>query len=190
MTLHKLDNLMGKGCTTTLSQARTPHAFATTTYFAPAPALAAAADGGTPAKVSRDLLVIGCRKKVLVYGAGRTLGEAWELSLPHSPRAVVFPAPCYADLPETVHLLYSPQASVLLHIAGGAAPAPSRLSVTELPSSGYPPVAGPSTARAGPEAGGFGSAFTSFGGMLSKAAIPAGTRTVGGEVLLAREGEL
>lgn len=187
MTLHKLGNLMGKGCTTTLSQARTPHAIATTTYFAPG---SAKEDGGTPGKVSKDLLVIGCRKKVLVYGAGKHLGEAWELSLPHSPRTVIFPAPFYADLPDTVHLLYSPQSSVLLHISNGPAAA-SRLSVTELPTTGYPPTAGPSDAKPGHEAGGgFGSAFTGFGGMLSKAAIPAGTRTVGGEVLLARDGKL
>lgn len=187
MTLHKLSNLMGKGCTTTLSQARTPHAFAATTYFAPSPATQ---DGGTPGKVSKDLLVIGCRKKVLVYGAGKNLGEAWELTLPHSPRTVIFPAPFYADLPDTVHLLYSPQSSVLLHISNEGS-ATSRLSVTELPNTGYPPTAGVSDAKAAQEGGGgFGSAFTGFGGMLSKAAIPAGTRTVGGEVLLAREGEL
>lgn len=178
---------MGKGCTTTLSQARTPHAFAATTYFAPS---SATEDGGTPGKVSKDLLVIGCRKKVVVYGAGKNLGEAWELSLPHSPRTVIFPAPFYADLPDTVHLLYSPQSSVLLHLSN-APTAASRLSVTDLPTTGYPPTVGPSDAKTGPEAGGgFGSAFTGFGGMLSKAAIPAGTRTVGGEVLLARDGEL
>ena len=189
MTLYALDNPTAKGSSTVLSQARTAHAIAVTTYFALQPS----AEGETsPAKVARDLLVVGCRKKVCVYGAGRVLGEVWEMSLPHSPRTIVFPATSYTGLPIAIHLLYSPQASVLLHIRGGAPN--QRLAVTELPTTGYPPTRAGSTAAAVPEA--VTSAFTSgWGGlggyMLGKgAAIPVGTRTVGGEALLVRDGGL
>lgn len=205
MTLYNLANPTAKGASTVLTQARTAHGFAITTYFAPAAAhvapstdasAAAAASAGTeapapsgtssPIKVARDLLVIGCRKKVCVYGAGRVLGEVWELVLPHSPRTVIFPAPVYADLPGSAHLLYSPQASVILNIHGG--PPAQRLAVTELQATGYPPTRASAAAAPVVEAGGF-SALSGFGGLLRAAAIPVGTRTVGGEVLLVRDGE-
>lgn len=195
VTLYNLTNPTAKGSSTVLSQARTAHAFAITTYFAttspaeddvpkegPAPS-----GSSSPTKVARDLLVVGCRKKVCVYGAGRVLGELWELALPHSPRVVIFPAPVYADLPGAVHLLYSPQASVILNIRGGAPG--QRLATTDLPATGYPSTrAGTAVTAPAPEAGGF-SALTGFGGLLKAAVIPVGTRTVGGEVLLVREGE-
>jgi hypothetical protein len=147
--------------------------------------------------------VIGCRKKVVVYGAGTQLGAAWELALAHSPRAILFPAPVYADRPHAVHLLYSPQASAILSIRDGPANVPSsgagattpggsavlaRLSVVDAPSMGYPPTRAPAAqaepAAAFSVAGGWGG----FGGMLSRAPVPVGTRTVGGEVLLVRDG--
>lgn len=117
----------------------------------------------------------------MVYGAGRVLGEPWELALPHSPRTILFPLPMYADLP-TVHLLYSPSASALLKIQRG--PKEQRLTVTDLPSTGYPTVKGATLPA--PE-GGFGT--LNVGGLWRSAAVPVGTRTVGGEVVLVRDGE-
>lgn len=65
--LDKLDNPTAKGNSTVLTGARYAHAFAATTYFE-------ARDG---AKAARDILVVGCWKKVVVYGAGKNLGELW-----------------------------------------------------------------------------------------------------------------
>lgn len=134
----------------------------------------------TPSKVRRDLLVVGCSKKAVVYGAGARLGEAWELSLQHTPRAVIFPAPVYADLPGAVHLLYSPSVSALLHIRPG--PPAQRLSASDLPMRGYPPPRGDGPRHAVPE-----SSWGRLGGFMRGAATPVGTRTVGGEVALVRE---
>lgn len=185
VTLHKLENLSTKGYTTTLSQARYAQSFATTTYLAPRKAVEGEA---TPTKVSRDLLVIGCSKKVVVYGGGSRLGEAWELSLQHSPRHVIFPTPVYADLPSAVHLLYSPHSSVILHIKS-AVPLNQRLAVTELPATGYPvPKSGLTRSASPAESAGWG--VGRLGGFMRSAAIPVGTRTVGGEVVLVRDGEL
>lgn len=184
VTLYKLEHPTAKGSSITLSQARYAQAFGVTTYLAPQPS-----DGdSTPTKVQRDLLVIGCSKKVVVYGAGARLGEAWELSLQHTPRQVIFPAPVYADLPGAVHLLYSPHASVILNIKTGV-PSNQRLSATELPSTGYPAPKGGVAKPAGPsEAGGWG--VSRLGGFMRGTAPPVGTRTVGGEVVLIREGKL
>jgi hypothetical protein len=176
VSLHKLDNPATKGNTKALTQARYAQAFAATTYLAPGKA-----DGdATPSKVKRDLLVVGCSKKAVVYGAGARLGEAWELSLQHTPRAVIFPAPVYADLPGAVHLLYSPQASTLLHIKPG--PPAQRLSASDLPMGGYPGPKGGVARPAAPESG-----WGRLGGFMRGAAIPVGTRTVGGEVALVRD---
>ncbi|WOO80809.1 Vam6/Vps39-like protein [Vanrija pseudolonga] len=174
--LDKLDNPTAKGNSTVLTGARYAHAFAATTYFE-------ARDG---AKAARDILVVGCWKKVVVYGAGKNLGELWELSLPHSPRRVIFPAPVYADIPGAVHLLYTPSSSVILSIRAGVPPA-ERLTVTELPSTGYPPVAGKTAAPSLP-ASTSSYGLSGLGGLLGKSApVPVGTRTVGGEVLLIRD---
>ncbi|CAK9785513.1 hypothetical protein CC85DRAFT_286680 [Cutaneotrichosporon oleaginosum] len=177
VSLHKLDNPATKGNTKALIQARYAQALAATTYMAPG---TPSEGDSTPSKVKRDLLVVGCSKKVVVYGAGTRLGEAWELSLQHTPRAVIFPAPVYADLPGAVHLLYSPQASTILHIKHGA-PA-HRLVATDLPIGGYP-AAKSGVARAAVPDSGWGR----LGGFMRSAAVPVGTRTVGGEVVLVRD---
>lgn len=184
VTLYKLEHPTAKGSSITLSQARYAQAFGVTTYLAPQPS-----DGdSTPTKTSRDLLVIGCSKKVVVYGAGSRLGEAWEMSLQHTPRQVIFPAPVYADLPGAVHLLFSPHASVILNIKTGV-PSNQRLSVIEPPSQGYPaPKGGVAKPAAQGEAGGWG--VGRLGGFMRGTAMPVGTRTVGGEVVLVREGRL
>jgi len=67
-----------------LSAARYAHAFAVTSYT-PASKVSktqngtASGDAGGVAKVPirRDLIVIGCRKKVLVYGAAKTMRDPW-----------------------------------------------------------------------------------------------------------------
>ncbi|GMK59883.1 hypothetical protein CspeluHIS016_0901000 [Cutaneotrichosporon spelunceum] len=173
VSLYKLDH---PSRPKVLTQARYAQAIAVTTYMAPGKPSEANA---TPAKTRRDLLIIGCSKKVVVYGGGARLGEAWELQLPHTPRSVIFPAPVYADLPGAVHLLYSPSSSTLLHIRPG--PAAGRLSATDLPANGYPtPRDG--TRPAVPESG-----WGRLGGFMRGASIPVGTRTVGGEVALVRD---
>ncbi|BEI93846.1 uncharacterized protein CcaverHIS019_0603050 [Cutaneotrichosporon cavernicola] len=173
VSLYKLDH---PSRAKVLTQARYAQAFAATTYMAPGKPSEGSA---TAAKTRRDLLVVGCSKKVVVYGAGARLGEAWELTLPHTPRAVIFPAPVYADLPGAVHLLYSPSASTLLHIK--ASPAANRLSATDLPMTGYP-ASRDGTRPAVPDSG-----WGRLGGFMRGAALPVGTRTVGGEVALVRD---
>lgn len=127
-----------------------------------------------------------------------------ELTLPHSPRYVVFPPSGSRTpaLPESIHLLYSPQSSVILRLDPSASP---HLSINELPADPPPPVAGSSSSAAdvgsraasGSEGGGsvragVGGALSGLGGYVvlgGKAVIPVGTGTVGGEVLVARVGE-
>lgn len=92
----------------------------------------------------------------------------------------------YADLPGAVHLLYTPSSSVILNIRAGVPPA-ERLSVTELPTTGYPPVVGKTAAPSLP-ASTSSYGLSGLSGLLSKSApVPVGTRTVGGEVLLIRD---
>ena len=79
--LYSLPDL-ARSSATTLSQARNAHTFAVTTYTPIASKKGQAdlskGDGGEAEKVTKDLLVVGCRKKVVVYGAGRGgLKEAW-----------------------------------------------------------------------------------------------------------------
>lgn len=124
-----------------------------------------------------------------------------ELALPHSPRTVIIPSG--SGVPDTVHMLYSPTTSAILRIDTSSNPP---LSVTDLPNTPLPPpsgaqarepVASSSTAPAEVAAststtGGLGGAFSGLGGYVGlggKAAVPVGTRTFGGEVLLGRQGE-
>ena len=85
ITLHPLNDI-GRGSTAPLTQARNAHCFGITDYTGSAPAKRRPKDGddaissrtGTPSHVPRDLLVVGCRKKVVLYGAGKSgLREAW-----------------------------------------------------------------------------------------------------------------
>lgn len=125
-----------------------------------------------------------------------------ELTLPHSPRAVIFPSSPSpsSPLPSLVHLLYSPTSSVILHLNPTSS---QRLSVTELVNTSVPPIGGrqadvpqPVVGGSGDNAGSSGlgmgmGAFSGLGGYVglgSRAAVPVGTRTVGGEVIIAREG--
>jgi len=76
-----------KSSTTILSQARNAHTFAITPFtstLAKKKSQAnlnieeSAKDVEDDEKVTKDLLVVGCRKKVVVYGAGRGgLKDAW-----------------------------------------------------------------------------------------------------------------
>ncbi len=140
-----------------------------------------------------------------------------DMSLPHSPRHAIFPSVPSSSttlpLPETIHLLYSPQSSVLLHIHPTSS---QRLSISDV-TTGPTPVshssvpaslvasaaAGATSAANTTEASSSGSgglsmgmggmsALTGLGGYVGlggKAALPVGTSLVGGEVLLARESE-
>ncbi|ORY29789.1 hypothetical protein BCR39DRAFT_588162 [Naematelia encephala] len=209
VTLYSLSDL-GKAGGSILSQARNAHAFAITSYTPSFARRKPATDDTQVGEVRKDLLVVGCRKKVVVFGAGKGgLKEAWELNLPHSPRQVIFPsAPSSSTsspMPETVHLLYSPTSSVLLNIIPAST---QRLSVSELTSAPPPPphpsqvstTGGASGSKADDKAadGGTAGGGLSMGmgalqglggyvGLGGRAAIPVGTRTVGGEVLISRE---
>lgn len=59
----------------TLSQARTAHCFEIASYTATVKPKKSKTDPSAPVgpdtQVKRDLLVVGCRKKVVVYGLGR-----------------------------------------------------------------------------------------------------------------------
>nr|ODN85587.1 hypothetical protein L203_04837 [Cryptococcus depauperatus CBS 7841] len=171
VTLYDLDSL--EKSTITLLQARTVYSFATVVYR----------------RLERlcDLLVVGCRKKVVVYGAGRDgLKEGWELAIPHSPRHIVIPD-AGSDLPETIHLLFTTSTSALLHLN----PSSSRLSMTDLTTDPPPPQSLVEEALAQPGGNAFGKgAFGSLGGYVGlggRSVGPVGTETVGGEVLLARD---
>lgn len=223
-----------------MSQARNAHAFVIVSYdpsstkgkrTASTDSTSTGAEGVSKEGM-RDLLLIGCRKKVVVFGGGKGgLKDAWvsatsstsqyapwtghsylrqELALPHSPRHIVLPASSRSSFPEAAHLLYSPTSSVLLHLHPTSTP---HLSTTDLPVAPPPPsqlvassaggsstaVGGKDEASGGGGGGGSGlsmgmgvSALSGLGGYVGlggKAAVPVGTATVGGEVLLAREGE-
>ncbi|WVQ77396.1 hypothetical protein IAR50_007081 [Cryptococcus sp. DSM 104548] len=185
VTLYSLPDLTKSA--PTLSQARTVHAFSITTYTPKRPK-----DG--PPQEQRDVLVVGCRKKVVVYGAGaRGLNEAWELSIPHSPRHIVFPpSPSSASLPTPIHLCFTSTTSALLHL-NPESPS-SHLSMTDVTTDKYPlsdvPDAGQKEEGAGSGLGMGMGRFTSFGGYVGiggKNTGPLGAGTVTGEVLLARE---
>lgn len=96
-------------------------------------------------------------------------------------------------------MLYSPTASAMLRIDTAAKPP---LSITDLPNTALP-VASSSQSRdtaaastSQPAEGstavsGLGGAFSGLGGYVGlggKSALPVGTRTFGGEVLLSRQG--
>lgn len=80
VTLFALPDFAKAGITN-LPQARYAQVFATTTYTLPAPKHTA--DSSTSVNLAdatqtKDLLVIGCRKKVVVYGAGKGgMKDAW-----------------------------------------------------------------------------------------------------------------
>jgi hypothetical protein len=79
ITLYSLPDLP-KSSANVLSQARNAHTFAITSYTATISKKKSQADlkSGEGKKIRRDLLVVACRKKVVVYGAGRGgLKEGW-----------------------------------------------------------------------------------------------------------------
>ncbi|OCF75081.1 hypothetical protein I204_03930 [Kwoniella mangroviensis CBS 8886] len=187
VTLYSLPDLPKKG-SIVLNQARSAHCFANTVYTT---SKGKKADSDAKNAV-RELLVVGCRKKVVVYGVGKEgLKEGWELNLPHSPRNIIFPSPPSSTLPETIHLLFTPQTSVLLHINPSSSA--NRLNVSDIATAPPPPSTSSSlTTEEGGTTGitmGMG-ALTGLGGYVglgAKSSAPVGTRTVGGEVLLARD---
>ncbi|WVQ78836.1 hypothetical protein IAT38_000927 [Cryptococcus sp. DSM 104549] len=190
VTLYALPDIAKTG-STTLSQARTAHSFAITTFTNKGRKGESNDNGGV-----KDLLVVGCRKKVVVYGAGKGgMKEAWELPIPHSPRHIVFPSSPASALPEAIHLLFTPTTSAILHI--NPASSANRLSISDLTTEPFPPPSS-SSAPAAEEGPGSGIAGMAMGkgalsglggyvGLGAKAAAPVGTKTVGGEVLLARD---
>lgn len=214
ITLYNLPEL-GKTGTMVLAQARTAHCFdvaSYTTTVKPKPSkgdLKSSQHEST--KVKRDMLIVGCRKKVVVYGLGKSgykdgfVGQARkpsdkadqkELNLPHSPRTVIIPSG--SGVPDTVHMLYSTTTSAILRID---ATSKQPLTVIDLPNTPLPTASGSqardtaaptgTTAAESSTAGGIGGAFSGLGGYVGlggKAAAPVGTRTFGGEVLLGRQG--
>ncbi|WWC68549.1 uncharacterized protein I206_102478 [Kwoniella pini CBS 10737] len=186
VTLYSLPELTKKG-SIVLNQARSAHCFAHTKYSTQGK------KGESSTGISsKELLVVGCRKKVVVYGAGKGgLKEGWELNLPHSPRTIIFPSPPSTGIPETVHLLFTPQTSVLLHINPSSSA--NRLNVSD--TTTFPPPPSSSASLIAEEGGSTGitmgmGALTGLGGYVglgAKSAAPLGTSTVGGEVLLARD---
>jgi hypothetical protein len=84
VTLYTLPDF-GKTGTMVLSHARNAHGFAITTYTA-LPSKKKGADPGLDIPVEqvlRDILVVGCRKKVVVFGAGKGgIKEAWVYLFP------------------------------------------------------------------------------------------------------------
>ena len=95
-------------------------------------------------------------------------------------------------------MLYSATTSAILRIDAASKPP---LTATDLPNTPLPAASGSQTrdtaapsATAAAEsstAGGLGGAFSGLGGYVGlggKAAVPVGTRTFGGEVLLGRQG--
>ncbi|WWC88076.1 uncharacterized protein L201_002980 [Kwoniella dendrophila CBS 6074] len=193
VTLYSLPDLPKKG-STILNQARSAHCFANTVYTTnkgKKTDSTATVDNGV-----KELLIVGCRKKVVVYGAGKGgLKEGWELNLPHSPRHIIFPSTpslnSVPSLPETIHLLFTTQTSVLLHI--NPTSSANRLNVSDITTAPAPPSS--SSSLTTEEGGGSGmtmgmGALTGLGGYVglgTKSAAPLGIRTVGGEVLLARD---
>lgn len=223
VTLHTLPD-MAKSGTTTLAQARTAHCFDIASYTSALKSKASGPDvgsgNGESKKVKQDVLVVGCRKKVVVYGMGKKgfkeglvsnrtsqdrpivqQAELQELALPHSPRSVILPSG--SGVPNTVHMLYSPTTSAILRIDLDSK---TPLTVTDLPNTPLPPPHGstskdlasaststqPDTNVPAAATGGLGGALSGLGGYVGlggKAAVPVGTRTFGGEVLIGRQGE-
>lgn len=202
---------MSKKGIVSLSQARTAHCFEIASYTATLKPKPNNKDDGNRAederRVERDLLVVGCRKKVVVYGTGKGgIKDGLELALAHSPRTVIIQS-SGSSMPDAVHLLYSPTTSAILHIDPTAYPK-QPLSVVDLPNTPLPqPTAGPSgtskesgaAQTVGQDTGGsgiglgVGGALSGLGGYVglgSKATLPVGTSTYGGEVLLGRQGKI
>jgi hypothetical protein len=144
---------------------------------------------------------------VVVYGSRGIIKDGLELALAHSPRTVIIQGSGF-NIPETVHLLYSPTTSAILRIDPSLS-SKQPLSVVDLPNTPLPqPIAGPSgtskengssqvggqdTAGTGGVVSGVGGALSGLGGYVglgAKATLPVGTKTFGGEVLLGRQGEL
>jgi hypothetical protein len=80
------------GKPTLLSAARNAHAFAISAFQYEAPRSKKAKSGAESSEVGekkkRDLVVIGCRKKVVVYGAGKSLTDPWvNFKRPANPRS-------------------------------------------------------------------------------------------------------
>lgn len=200
---------MSKKGIVSLSQARTAHCFEIASFTA---TLRPKNSKDEPnqddeSKIKRDMLVVGCRKKVVVYRTGKGgMKDGLELALAHSPRTVIIQS-SGSNMPDTVHLLYSPTTSAILHVDPASNPK-QPLSVVDLPNTPLPqPTAGPSgTSKengAGQVAGqdtagsgmglGVGGALSGLGGYVglgAKATLPVGTGTFGGEVLLGRQGAL
>lgn len=85
-TVVSLYTLPDIGKPTLLSAARNAHAFAISSYQyeSPRPNKAKGDAGSSEPgeKQKRDLVVVGCRKKVVVYGAGKTLNDPWVSCFP------------------------------------------------------------------------------------------------------------
>lgn len=207
VTLHSPPD-MSKKAIVSLSQARTAHCFEIASCTA---TLKKNSKNGPPDSeaenaVKRDMLVVGCRKKVVVYGTGKSgIKDGIELALAHSPRTVIIQS-SGSSIPDTVHLLYSTTTSAILHIDPISNPK-QPLSVVDLPNNPLPqPTAGPSgtskengagqaTGQDGAGSGmglGVGGALSGLSGYVglgAKATMPVGTRTFGGEVLVGRQGQ-
>jgi hypothetical protein len=200
---------MTKKAIISLSQARTAHCFEIASYTATVKKNSKndPNDSEVESQVKRDMLVVGCRKKVVVYGTGKSgIKDGLELALAHSPRTVIIQS-SGSSMPDTVHLLYSPTTSAVLHIDTASSPK-QPLSVVDLPNTPLPqPTAGPSgtskengSGQAANQDGtgsgmglGVGGALSGLGGYVglgAKATLPVGTSTFGGEVLLGRQGQL
>jgi len=67
------------GKPTVLAAARNAHAFAVSSYNPVLKATKAQTeeDGSVKTAARKDLVIIGCRKKVLVYGAGKSFRDPW-----------------------------------------------------------------------------------------------------------------
>jgi D-arabinose 5-phosphate isomerase GutQ len=89
VTLHALPD-MNKSGVVTFSQARTAHCFETASYTATIKPKRSKGEVDTPSQgdtqVKRDLLVVGCRKKVVVYGLGKSGMKEGVVS--HTPELV------------------------------------------------------------------------------------------------------
>jgi hypothetical protein len=74
VTLHSIPDMTKKGIVT-LSQSRTAHCFDIASYRSTLHSKKSKNDLGADdegeTKVKKDLLVVGCRKKVVVYGLGK-----------------------------------------------------------------------------------------------------------------------
>lgn len=151
-------------------------------------ALAATTYTDSPPSPPRDILVLGGRKKVILYGASPgPFSDTWELLLPHSPRHIIFHSP-----PSPIHLQFTSTTSAILHLDSHPSP-PARLSdITPDPIP--PPLAAtfPAPAAEPDDPSRYGKgALSGLGGYVrlrGKQPHPVGTSTLHGEVLLARQG--